>query len=81
MSQRIVETTVGKLVTDEGFRKRFFKDPQKASVLAGLNLSQAELEALSRIPQGALIALSEGMDDRICRLHVPGESDGQERQL
>jgi len=80
MSQRIVETTVGKLVTDEGFRKRFFMDPLKASVIAGLNLSQEELEALSRIPQGALAALSKRIDDRICRLHIPGESDGQELQ-
>jgi hypothetical protein len=81
MSQRIVEKTVGKLVTDEGFRKRFFNDPAKVSVLAGLDLSQEELEALSRIPQGALAALCERMDDRICRLHVPGEPDGEERRL
>jgi hypothetical protein len=80
MSQRTVETAVGKLVTDEGFRKRFFNDPQKASVIAGLDLSHDELEALSRIPRGALAALSERMDDRICRLNIPGESDGEERR-
>lgn len=80
MSQKTVETIVGKLVTDEGFRKRFFKDPEKASVLAGLDLSHEELEALSRIPQGALAALSERMDDRICRLHVPADSEREERR-
>jgi hypothetical protein len=73
MSQRVVERVVGKLVTDEGFRNRFFRDPGKASFFEGLNLSQEELEALARIPQAALTALSERLDDRICRLHVPGE--------
>ena len=78
MSQKTVEETVGKLVTDEGFRKLFFTDPKKTSVLAGLDLSQEELEALSRIPQVALMALSDRMDDRICRLHIPEESHGEE---
>jgi hypothetical protein len=78
MSQKIVERAVGKLVTDEGFRNRFFKNPMKALVNEGLDLSRGELEALARIPQEALAALCERMDDRICRLHLPGESDGQE---
>jgi len=73
MSQRVVERAVGKLVTDEGFRNKFFKDPEKVSIFEGLKLSREELEALARIPQAALAALSERLDDRICRLHVPGE--------
>ena len=79
MSQRVVERAVGKLVTDEGFRNRFFRNPEKASFNEGLNLSRQELEALARIPKAALAALSERLDDRICRLHVPGEPSGEER--
>ena len=71
MSQRVVERAVGKLVTDEGFRNRFFKDPEQASFFEGFDLSREELEALARIPRAALAALSERLDDRICRLHVP----------
>ncbi len=73
MSQRVVERAVGKLVTDEGFRNRFFMDPAKACFFEGFDLSQEELEALIKIPKAALADLSERLDDRICRLHVPGE--------
>ena len=79
MSQRIVERVVGKLVTDEGFRNKFFKDPEKVSFFEGFDLSREELEALARIPKAALAALSERLDDRICRLHVPGEPSEKER--
>ncbi len=48
MSQAAVEKALGKLITDEGFRRRFFKDPAAASFAAWLELSQAELDALLR---------------------------------
>ncbi|HWT83386.1 MAG TPA: Franean1_4349 family RiPP [Candidatus Methylomirabilis sp.] len=70
MSQRAVERTLGKLVTDEGFRDEFFMHPQTTCVQAGLNLTQEELDALSRLPRTALAALCARLDDRICRLHV-----------
>jgi hypothetical protein len=72
MSQRVVERAVGKLVTDEGFRDSFFRDPETASLKAGLELSPEELDALMHIPRAALAALSARLDNRICRLHVPG---------
>jgi putative modified peptide len=50
MSQAAVERTLGKLVTDEAFRARFFRNPAAASFGAGLELSQAEVEALSCLP-------------------------------
>lgn len=78
MSQRIVERAVGKLVTDEGFRDTFFRDPKAASLQAGLELSPEELDALSRIPRAALAALCARLDDRICRLHISHEPIEQE---
>lgn len=72
MSQRAVERTVGRLVTDEHFREEFFRDPEGASFRAGLNLSRRELDALRRIPADALARLCACVDDRICRLHVRG---------
>jgi len=80
MSQRVVERTIGKLVTDEGFRDAFFRDPEIASLRAGLDLTREELDALSRIPRASLAALSTRLDDRICRLHIPVEPAHEERR-
>ena len=73
MSQAAVERALGKLVTDESFRDRFFMDPAAASFNAGLTLSQAELDALARLPKAALTQFNRLLDDRICRLSVDGE--------
>ncbi len=78
MSQRAVERTLGKLVTDESFREEFFRDPASATLHAGLELTGEELDALSRIPRSALAALSARLDDRICRLHISHEPIEQE---
>jgi hypothetical protein len=80
MSQRVVERAVGKLVTDEGFRDAFFRNPKTASLQAGLELSADELDALVRIPRQALAALSARLDDRICRLHIALEPAHEEQR-
>jgi hypothetical protein len=80
MSQRVVERTVGKLVTDEGFRDAFFRNPTVASLQAGLDLSTDELDALSRIPRAALAALSSRLDNRICRLYISSEPVHEEQR-
>lgn len=74
MSQRGVERTLGKLVTDEDFRAAFFENPRAGALLLGVELSREELEALRRIPRTALADFSRRLDDRICRLHIPGVS-------
>ncbi len=71
MSQQAVEKTLGRLVTDEGFRGQFFRDPLGASLRIGVELSAEELDALVRVPRSALASLSARLDDRICRLHIP----------
>jgi hypothetical protein len=68
MSQAAVERALGKLVTDETFRARFFRNPEAASFAAGLELSRAEVEALSRLPPEAVAQFSAVLDARICRL-------------
>ncbi len=68
MSQAAVERTLGKLITDECFRDRFFKDPAAATFCAGLELTCGELNALSRVPKKELRKFSASLDDRICRL-------------
>lgn len=68
MSQRAVEQILGKLLTDEKFRDGFFRNPEQAAREAGLDLSRPEVDALRRVPPGALGRLCALLDDRICRL-------------
>lgn len=75
MGQRAVERALGRLVTDPGFRCRFFREPERATLELGLDLSRNEIEALSRIPAPALAELEACIDDRLCRLHLPDETD------
>ena len=79
MSQRAVERTLGKLVTDEGFRNRFFMHPEMACVQAGLDLTQEELDALSHVPRAALAELSARVDGRICRIHIALQHSPEEQ--
>jgi len=71
MSQRDVERTLGRLLTDHAFRAEFFLDPARACLQAGIQLTPQEVEALLRTPRPALASLGARLDDRICRLHIP----------
>ena len=73
MSQRGVERILGRMVTDPGFREEFFRDPVMAGLHIGVDLTREEMDALLRIPSGALADLSTRLDDRICRLHIRHE--------
>ena len=70
MSQRDVERTLGRLLTDQGFQDNFFLDPVHACLQVGIQLTPHEVEALLRAPRPALTQLARGLDDRICRLHI-----------
>ncbi len=80
MSQRDVERTLGRLVTDDGFREEFFGEPQSAVLRAGLDLSREELDALSSIPRAAVAALAARIDGRICRIHIAGQHAPEEQR-
>ncbi len=78
MSQRDVERTLGRLLTDQGFREEFFLDPGRACMTLGLQLAAYEVEALLCVPRPTLTQLAGRLDDRICRLHVDKyRDDGQ----
>ena len=70
MSQRDVERTLGRLLTDQGFQEEFFREPAPACLALGIQLTPGELEALLRIPRSMLATLGARLDDRICRLHI-----------
>lgn len=49
MAQRIVETVIGRLITDEEFRSRFLANPERSLAALrdiGLDLSRTEIAAL-----------------------------------
>jgi hypothetical protein len=62
-----VERALGKLLTDENFRDRFFARPELACWEAGFALSPVELEALSRLSSETLAQFTEALDKRISR--------------
>lgn len=74
MSQRGVERTVGKLVTDPDFREEFFRNPEAAGLHIGVELTRDETDALLRIPFPALTEFCARLDDRICKFHISKES-------
>jgi hypothetical protein len=70
MSQRDVERTLGRLLTDAGFRRDFFRNPAQACLELGVHLAAHEVDALLRVPPRRLVSLAGQLDDRICRLHI-----------
>lgn len=75
MSQRDVERTLGRLLTDGGFRRDFFRNPARACLEFGLQLAAHEVEALLRLPPRRLASLAGQLDDRICRLDIHDVND------
>jgi hypothetical protein len=68
VSHRHVEVIIGRLVTDEEFRRRFVDTPARwldELGEAGLELSAAELAALRRTNSEAWLALADALDPRL----------------
>jgi len=72
MSQRAVEGTLGRLVTDSEFRHGFYADPAETCLRESLDLTTQELEALTALDPSRLQAFAKGLDARIVRAAVGG---------
>lgn len=73
MSQRSVETIIGRLVTDEGFRGRFLADT--AALVEelrsrGWELTPVETQALLAIDPDAIHAFASAIDSRLQKVDV-----------
>ena len=74
MSQRNVERVIGRLATDEAFRRRFAGDRQAALgelIAGGVELTRCELVALASLDTRAVGRFADAIDPRIqkCDLH------------
>ena len=69
MSQSNVERVIGRLVTDEAFRRSFATDPraalQETTGWCGRELNACELEALVALDPAAIATFAETVDPRI----------------
>jgi hypothetical protein len=79
MSQRSVEQVIGRLVTDEGFRRRFFADPAAAVrelTECGVDLNECERRALTGIDAAAAKRFAEAIDARIQKTDLRVVNEG-----
>jgi hypothetical protein len=75
MSQRNVQQVIGRLVTDEGFRRKFEESPGSALaelIVNGLELTTVELLALASIDRRIVARFAEALDPRIQKIAVNG---------
>lgn len=73
MSQHHVEQAIGRLVTDEGFRRRFAADPPAAIqrlVDAGFELNPCERRALVSLDPRRLARFAETVDPCILKVEL-----------
>lgn len=75
MSQRSVERVIGKLVTDEAFRRRFAEDSEAAlreTLDGGLELNACERHALKCLDIDVLDRLAQAIDPRLQKTEIQG---------
>jgi len=68
MTQRNVEQVIGRIVTDEGFRRRFEEKPFEALfeiVASGVELTTLELSALAAMDPALVARFADALDPRI----------------
>ena len=76
MSQRALESTLGRLITDERFRERFFVDPEAVCHSHEVDLTRAELHGLLQLDAAALRGLAGRLDPKIVRALTVCTSEG-----
>ena len=82
MSQKAVETLLGRILTDEDFRKSFFPLAPASFELAaaqGFDLTAVERQALGTLEARHFEPLARDLDLRICRSYA-SEAAGGDRE-
>jgi hypothetical protein len=75
MSQRTVERVIGRLVTDEGFRRRFAKSPEstlREAIGWCAELTTSEIESLVAIDITLVERFADALDPRLQKADIEG---------
>jgi hypothetical protein len=81
MSQRNVERVIGRLVTDEQFRRRFEANAVQALqevALAGVELTDVEMRALSGLDARTVSRFADAIDPRLQKICCRAEETSDE---
>ncbi len=70
MSQKAVESLLGRLITDRQFRRRFYQDPAPLCLAEGLLVTVRELEAVLSLDERRIAEFSHDVDMKIIRAAV-----------
>ena len=76
MSQRTIETIIGRLITDEEFRSEFLADAEKTLLALcdrGLALSRTEIAALLNTDPALWARTADDLDPRLQKASLTGE--------
>lgn len=71
MSQNSVEQVIGRMVTDEGFRRKFERKPIETLfeiVASGVELTTVELRALAAMDPTLVARFADALDPRILKI-------------
>ena len=80
MSQLVVEALLGRLVTDEEFRRRFYQEPIAICAHDSLEVTSRELRALCALDRSVLEQVARHLDPRIVRAVVRPQDRSEPRQ-
>ena len=76
MSHRIIETLIGRLITDEEFRCEFLRDPQSLLLTLyerGLELNRTEIVALINTDPALWARTAAALDPRLQKASLKNE--------
>ena len=79
MSHKCVEAIIGKLATDEGFRRRFLEDAAGALEEVrklGVELTPVEVQALAAIDRDVIRFFASGIDQRLQKVDLTSNGKG-----
>ena len=79
MSHKCVEAIIGKLATDEGFRRRFLEDAMAALDEVrklGVELTPVEIQALSAMDRDVIRSFASGIDQRLQKVDLTSNGKG-----
>lgn len=77
MAQRIIETLIGRLITDEQFRSEFLQDPLNTLLGLtdrGLELSRTEIAALVNTDPTLWSRAADAIDPRLQKASLKNEA-------